>query len=69
MNDEHYEWRYLPNGNVAHAISAPLAKVSLCGVGPAWWDDWRGTGVQSEYERLAMLPHCKRCVKVANAGG
>lgn len=56
------DWRYLFHGRVKHAIGPTNWKTAKCGTGPAWFDDWRGTGTQDEYERLAALPACQRCI-------
>lgn len=62
------EWRYLPNGKVVHALSHASARIAQCGIGPVWYapDGWYGTGSQVEYETVASLPECKRCVKLTS---
>lgn len=66
-----WETRHLARGRVTHIVGAaglrPIRGVALCGTGPAWWDDWRGTGTQEEYDRDAGLPLCARCA--ARAAG
>jgi hypothetical protein len=54
-------WRYTPQGGQRHAVSLGMA-VAECGrtVLPA--SAWRGAGSQEEYERVATLPDCRRCV-------
>ena len=60
------EWRYVLRGQVKHALDYPAARIAACGVGPVWYaPDWYGTGTQAEYERVAALPPCKRCVAKA----
>lgn len=60
---KHEIWRYIPGGNVKHALDRPEQAVAACGVGPGWWSGgWYGTGSQTEYENLAARPACKRCV-------
>lgn len=60
-----YEWRYVHGGRVKHSVCAERKHASaVCGVGPWWFDNWRGTGSQDEYERVAQLPVCKRCAKI-----
>lgn len=61
-----YEWRYLRNGKAKHALSYASARYAICGCGPQWFDpdDWLGTGSQVEYETVAALPECKRCLWV-----
>lgn len=60
-----FEWRYVERGQVKHALRYPAARIAICGTGPRWFaPDWFGTGKQSEYERLAELPACKRCVRL-----
>jgi hypothetical protein len=59
---DRYEWRYLPDGSVTHALTSPQECVGECGVGPWTYDQWRGTGSQVEYERAAELPKCRRCL-------
>lgn len=54
-------WRYTRTGTVKHALSYAAAAVAQCGVSPAWFEGWYGTGTQTEYERVAELPPCKRC--------
>lgn len=62
---DRFEWRYLPGGNVTHALTYAAARVAVCGTGPVWHaPDWYGTGSQTEYERAAGLPRCKRCVRI-----
>lgn len=60
----HYEWRYLHGGRVAHALRVAGDAVAVCGVDNGWWGWWYGTGTQDEYERVAQLPRCQRCVKI-----
>ena len=67
MRNPSYAWRYTPLGHLAHALSNPRETTALCGVGVQRADDWRGTGDQGEYERVAALPTCPRCA--AKAGG
>lgn len=58
-----HEWRYVERGQVKHALSFSAAAVAICGIGPRWFaPDWFGTGSQTEYERLAELPACRRCL-------
>ncbi len=55
------ERRYLPGGRVAHAVN-PNHGQAVCGT-TADRDDWRGTGTQDEYERVAALPRCRACLR------
>ncbi len=63
-------WRYLPDGRVTHALGAGIyghAMFSVCGVQARPFSkgqDWHGTGNQTEYERAAELPRCRRCSKI-----
>lgn len=59
-----YEWRYLPDGKVKHALRNTSARHAVCSVGPRWYDPrgWFGTGSQTEYDTVAALRPCKRCV-------
>ena len=59
-----FEWRYLPRGRVAHAVR-PGDSGASCGVTAPAADEWRGTGTQDEYERVAALPACPRCTAQA----
>lgn len=59
---KHEIWRYTRTGRVKHALPYADARTALCGTGPDWFSDWCGTGSQSEYEKAAVLPPCKRCV-------
>lgn len=58
---------YTFTGKVAHLLpegdSANLRLRALCGFSPAWHYDWHGTGSQVEYERAAVLPTCKNCLR------
>jgi hypothetical protein len=59
-------WRYLARGGVRHMTSLNIfdsSRFSLCGLAVALPSHWRGTGTQDEYERLARLPKCLRCMK------
>ncbi len=58
-------WRYVFSGGVRHYITGTVSPRcnSVCGVTPGFFDDWRGTGRQDEYERLASLPKCLRCMR------
>lgn len=71
---ESVTWRYLPTGEVRHAIylqdASDFYPPALCGVQPRERSRWRvkqqlpgwyGTGTQDEYERVETLPECKRC--------
>jgi hypothetical protein len=56
---------YTRTGKTAHLL-LPFASLNtygtaLCGVGPEYFDAWRGSGSQQEIEILASLPLCKRC--------
>lgn len=55
-------WRYLMTGNTVHALASSGDRVAVCGRACAWFDHWRGTGNQDEYEHAATLRECKRCV-------
>jgi hypothetical protein len=58
--------RYTPRGTVRHRTRPNLLELftrnALCGMSGGEWY-WRGTGSQEEYERLAVLPRCARCVR------
>lgn len=62
---------YTRTGKTAHLL-APMQSLNdrrpaLCGVAPAWFDAWRGSGSQDETETLASLPLCRRCETLASA--
>jgi hypothetical protein len=64
-----FDWRYLSRGRAKHGFyNAPSSgnTPARCGRFPARHDPsgWMGTGEQREYERLAALPYCKRCVRL-----
>lgn len=61
-----YEWRYLPQGTVRHAVNAVGGVVCVAACGVATWSsiDWYGTGCMHEYEMVAALPDCQRCVRI-----
>lgn len=62
-----HEWHYLTHGRTTHARkrrSNGLDAVAACGAEPGWRGWWLGTGAQSEYERAAALPKCRRCVEL-----
>ena len=64
------EWFYVRSGKVIHARSRSmhgLDYTARCGTTPALFEDWLGTGNQKEYETVASLPKCKRCVKLLGA--
>ena len=56
------EWRYLAGGTVSHGLTRSSNKVSICNTYAAVWF---GTGNQREYEKVAALPRCKRCLRLA----
>lgn len=63
------EWRYLPTGKMRHALvpaGGGLGDVlrAVCGIDVWRSSAWRGTGSQDEYERVARLPACRRCVRL-----
>ncbi|HEX6873021.1 MAG TPA: hypothetical protein VF163_18135 [Micromonosporaceae bacterium] len=52
-------WRYLPAGQVKHALPGPGRLVALCGR-VAWIDEWLGTdGV--ELAALNVMSECRSC--------
>lgn len=55
------EWRYLPYGRVRHALIHSNEARAYCGAVAYPASDWRGTGNQDEYERVAGLPMCADC--------
>lgn len=63
------EWRYSPfNPACRHAFDRDGTSIhggtaAICGQLAPWFSDWRGTGNQQEYEKLASLRPCKNCVK------
>jgi hypothetical protein len=62
---------YTRTGKTAHLL-LPMQSLNthgpaLCGVGPEYFDAWRGSGTQAETETLASLPVCRRCEKLAYA--
>lgn len=66
-------WRYTARGEVRHftrptTLAEPAFRFSSCGLS-AWAHYWRGTGSQEEYEALAAMPPCLRCVKVERFSG
>ncbi len=65
IRDDWYEWRYLLNGKVAHALEPGHVRsgsTAKCGIFP-FLSDWLGTGNQNEYERAAELPRCISCLR------
>lgn len=59
-----FEWLYLKNGKVAHALSTFTGSRFSAECGVYTFAGWHGTGSQDEYDRAAELPQCQRCVKV-----
>jgi hypothetical protein len=59
-----FEWLYLKNGRVTHALSTFTGSRFSAECGIAGWAGWYGTGSQDEYDRVAELPQCQNCVKV-----
>lgn len=61
------EWRYLRSGKVRHNVyPGPIENqagigVSACRAHELPIEEWYGTGSQTEYERAATMPTCKRC--------
>jgi hypothetical protein len=57
--------RYLPRGGVRHRTTPnflePATLTAACGIAESA-TYWRGTGSQEEYERLASIPRCTRCI-------
>jgi hypothetical protein len=62
-----FEWLYLKNGAVVHALSTFTGTrfVAECGAGA--WRTWYGTGSQDEYDKAAELPKCKSCLPKVGA--
>lgn len=62
--------RYLPRGGVRHRTTPnflePATLVAACGIAESAYY-WRGTGSQDEYEHLARIPRCTRCIAVEKA--
>ncbi len=58
-----FEWLYLKNGKVAHAISTFNGRSFSAECGMYTFGFWRGTGSQAEYDKAASLPKCKSCLK------
>jgi hypothetical protein len=60
--------RYTPSGGVRHRTRPNFLETSTlvadCGLS-ANESYWRGTGSQDEYERLAAMPRCTRCITAA----
>lgn len=58
--------RYFPRVGVRHRTHPnflePATLVAACGLS-ASASYWRGTGSQDEYERLAAIPRCLRCME------
>lgn len=55
---------YTYKSRVAHAVNEDHRhgnSVAVCGLGPAWFNSWYGTGSQDEYETAEKLPLCRRC--------
>jgi hypothetical protein len=59
---DRYDWRYLPTGKSRHALQDVEDVLAVCGIPGTPW--WLGTGSQAEYERLAGLPMCLRCLRI-----
>ena len=65
------ERRYTSGGHVAHLIAyghdyqAQPYVNAYCGHRPQWGDAWRGSGSQSEQEKAAAMPICRKCAKEA----
>jgi hypothetical protein len=66
-----YDRVYSYGGRVAHLrpVSRPMGAnyATACGVFPSLWGAVLGTGNQTEYDRAAALPTCKRCAKASGA--
>lgn len=64
-----FEWRYLPNRAVKHALRYAEEFTAVCGVAPNPFsrDDWHGTGSQVEYETVSELRPCLRCTAKVGA--
>lgn len=83
MSMDEPTWRYLLGGRVLHALEWAGARYAICGRGNPLTvqryvsrldvrrslDNWRGTGNQDEYERAAVLPRCKDCVRMLRGAG
>ena len=59
---------YLRRGRVTHLIPKGIDPndpiVALCGTGPSWYDTWRGTGTEEEYDLARSMPLCLHCLRV-----
>ena len=68
----HVTWRYLPRGATRHALMLTTRNNvghvahALCGVASVWSspERWHGTGTQTEHDRAATLPECRRCARL-----
>lgn len=56
-----YGWRYTSFGTVRHLLYDGR-RTAVCGMGPAWFCEWLGSGNQREYETCAVMLPCRRCV-------
>lgn len=54
-------WRYTKLGHLRHMLETRIYNVSLCGMER---EAWLGTGTQNEYEKLASLPKCTKCMRI-----
>jgi hypothetical protein len=70
---------YTPGGTVAHLIEdrqwddggSLYATESYPRAACGWWGQhsyWRGTGSQTEYDKAAALPTCRKCVMATTPG-
>jgi hypothetical protein len=56
------QWRYLAGANVKHVVADTSEPRSACGITVTPAEEWRGTGTQAEYETVAALRRCHRCL-------
>lgn len=53
---------YTRRGGVTHVLSFSRSSPAvLCGRSPGLFDDWLGTGSQTEHDQARRMPLCVRC--------
>lgn len=63
IESSRWEWRYLPASKVKHLLANVSDAAAVCGIYTLPASRWRGTGSQDEYDRLELLPECRRCLR------
>ena len=66
---EEYPAVYLLKGGVTHLLDPSLSpnsdRPALCGLRPAYFTFWLGTGSAGEYDIARSMPLCIRCAKLS----